>query len=117
MIQIKDPNRTRVRSPFVYAFAGGSGWAKQNNYFQVGLSAIIMTYEYTETEDYLPPPTIAAAIGRALAKALMRTFPIFNISAQTGLFYSGGYTAKNGSSVKPDVGVYLTLRLGMGAAF
>ncbi len=77
------------KSPFIYAFAGGSLWGKPNDYFHIGIGSF---WDVGNSEEGLP----------------------LVVGIQVGAFASSSYVADNGKDIDNRLGVYMTLKLGYG---
>jgi len=73
-------DETSVRSPFVYAFAGGSMWGASNNYLHLGITWF---FSVTKVEYY--EDSNLGMIQKPLVKTIMTLFPVWHYKLQVGL--------------------------------
>ncbi len=108
-----------VQSPFVYLFGGGSAWGESNDYMHVGISAVFYTFSLSGaggSRSTYYGDSGSAALGKLLADALMTALPVGNFELRAGLFRSTGYDDTAGHA-DSNTGLYVALRMGVGAVF
>ena len=119
-----DAKGTKVKSPFIYLFAGGSAWNDSNSYVHLGIRATLLTWNMEE----MPHP-INATLADLIVMMLYEAVPRMNFGVQAGIIYTSSYKVnnvynwdyennyfENKQEVGGNFGFYMSFTCGIGAA-